>query len=43
LVVLTAVFTFTAGEFAAHGHRTLFVAMLIVLALGWIVAAIAHA
>jgi hypothetical protein len=43
LIVSTAVSTFTAGELAAHGHMTLFVVMLVLLALVWLVAAIAHA
>jgi hypothetical protein len=34
--------SFIAGEFAAHGHKTVFVAMVAVLVLGWLAAAIAH-
>jgi hypothetical protein len=43
LIAFTALFTFIAGEVAAHGHMTLFVVMLVLLALGWLAAAIAHA
>jgi hypothetical protein len=43
LIAFTAVFTFAAGELAAHGHMTLCAVMLVLLALGWLVAAIAHA
>jgi hypothetical protein len=40
---MTAVVSFTAGELAAHGHMMLFAVLLIALAAGWVVAAIAHA
>ena len=43
LIVFTAAFTFIAGVFAARGHLAICVVMLIVLAVGWIAAAIAHA
>ena len=43
LIVFTTAFTFAAGVFAAQGHATIFVAMLVFVAVMWIVAAIAHA
>jgi hypothetical protein len=43
LIVFTAVFAFAAGIVAAHDHMTLFVVMLVVVAAGWLVAAIANA
>jgi hypothetical protein len=43
LIVLTAGFAFFAGVVAAHGNMTLSLVMLGLLALAWLVAAIAHA
>jgi hypothetical protein len=37
LMMLTAVITFLAGVFAAHGQINLFLAMLVMLFLAWFV------
>src|SRR5712692_3642419 len=36
VVLLTTVFTFIAGVYAAQGRTDLFLAMLVVLAVGWL-------
>ena len=43
LIVFTAAFTFIAGVLAAHDQGALGIVMLVLVAAGWLAAAIAHA
>ena len=43
LIVFTAAFTFIAGVLAAHDQVALGIVMLVLVAAGWLAAAIAHA
>jgi hypothetical protein len=43
LIVFTAAFTFIAGVLAAHDQVALGIVMLVLVAAGWLAAAIVHA